>query len=240
MAEIKVSVSELITFMRDPLRWKFRYIDRRVPRREPVALAVGTLWHHFLETRELGGSVEQALARVSQELDTRLTYMRASGWLDDADKLEKEYGIIATAGPLWVDSPPVETLHVETALERRLEKNYGDERFGDLYYTLVGTPDRVVRHNGSLWHVQNRSLSPSTPMALYLDCAERDLHERVYAWLIQHAFPGERYAGTMFDILRKLSPKSIIATPSAAMGTSFRSTLPSSPTRSPRSVRSSR
>jgi hypothetical protein len=76
----------------------------------------------------------------------------------------------------------------------------------------------VVRYQGKLWHVQNRTLSDRTVMPVYLAAAERDLHELAYAYLIQRHFQihADQYGGTLMNIVRKVSKKKLAEDPDAA------------------------
>lgn len=221
MSDIQISVSEIMEFKHDPKRWWMKYIDRRSPRRRIVPLLTGTLWHRFLELRARRVDTPDALNHVGADFTAEWNNLTDNGAIESAKKLEKDWEILKAAAEVWVDSPPVETISVEKAYGRRFPRNFGDETVGDVYYQIVGTPDRYVRYGIGIWHVQNRTLSPSTTMDLYLHCAPRHLHELMYAWIAEEAFPGERFVGTMFDILRKLSPKSILEKPSQAMGRHF-------------------
>jgi len=85
-------------------------------------------------------------------------------------------------------------------------------------HILVGRPDRVVRYQGKLWHVQNRTLSDRTVMSVYLAAAERDLHELAYAHLITRHFKLhlDQYGGTLMNICRKVSKKKLAEDPQSA------------------------
>ena len=102
-----------------------------------------------------------------------------------------------------------ETLLIEAPLEVQLPKSP---------HILIGRPDRVVRYQGKMWHVQNRTLSDRTVMPVYLAAAERDLHELAYAHLISGHFQlhSDGYGGTIMNICRKVSKKKLAEDPDAA------------------------
>src|SRR6185503_11381546 len=90
-------------------------------------------------------------------------------------------------------------------------------------HILFGRPDVVVRHQGKLWHEQNRTLSDRTVMPVYLAAAERDLHELGYAPMICHHYnePLSNYGGTFMNICRKVSKKKLAEDPHAAFVQEF-------------------
>lgn len=214
---MKINVSQVKTFLNDQLDWYYVYHLRRVPRRPEPALTLGTVWHAMLEELAKGASRDDAKkagmdsveAAVQQmQLEVHSTPQDVEDLLDDSEHLfnlfdhyEERYEF-------------EQTLLVEDALEMPLPSSP---------HILLGRPDRVVRYQGKLWHVQNRTLSDRTVMHVYLAAAERDLHELSYAALIQNRFniPWEEYGGTLMNICRKVSKKKLAEDPNAAFVQEF-------------------
>jgi hypothetical protein len=113
---------------------------------------------------------------------------------EQAEDLMAEWSTLRTLLGSWTSQYEVETIAVEQVLDKQLPGSA---------HILYGTPDRVVRWQGQFWHVQNRTLSATTPIAPYLRAASLNMHELAYAWLIsQHGMTP--YGGTLFNIIRKL------------------------------------
>lgn len=209
---MKINVSAVKTFLYDQLDWFYQYHLRRVPRRHEPALELGSLWHILLEEFTKTGSREEAknagqlaVGEATKKIDSPLVISEfehaAEGLFNLFDAYKERYEFD-------------ETLLIESPLETQL---LGGP------HTLVGRPDRVVRYQGKLWHVQNRTLSDRTVMPVYLAAAERDLHELAYAFLIQRHFKlhQDAYGGTLMNIVRKVSKKKLAEDPDAAFVQEF-------------------
>lgn len=191
---MKVNVSAVKTFLYDQLDWYFAYHLKRVPIRREPALELGTAWHQLME--EFARSGDRAKAKAGVEPFEEAEYL-----LDLFDHYNERFQFD-------------ETLLIEAPLETQL---LGGP------HTLVGRPDRVVRYQSKLWHVQNRTLSDRAVMPVYLAAAERDLHELAYAYLIQRHFKlhPDQYGGTLMNIARKVSRKKLVEDPDAAFVQEF-------------------
>ena len=211
---MKLTVSEVKTFLSDQLEWWYAYVEKRVPKRKPVALASGSYFHKLMESYFRLGSKERAVQDAQGELLTDV----ASAGLMDGGALLAESDRLRQLFELWEDKLGVteKSLAVEEAMEVELP-------IGLYRHFLQGKPDRVVEHNGLFWHWQNRTLSTSTSIPTYLMAAQRDLHELCYAPLIQKRLniKPEQYGGTIFNIVRKLSKKSIEERPGEAFVQEF-------------------
>lgn len=191
---MRVNVSAVKSFQRNPRRWWYEYSLKRIPKTRTVALDVGTAVHRVLADHFLGREMPTALnagrAYVYDMRQTMLTHAQ----FEAAEDLVKEWEGLVPLLEAWTSKYEVQTVKVEEELWKQLP---GSE------HVLYGTPDRVVRWNGAFWHVQNRTLSGSTPIAPYLRAASLNLHELAYAWLIrEHGMIP--YGGTLFNIIRKL------------------------------------
>jgi hypothetical protein len=204
---VKINVSAVKTFLYDQLDWYFQYHLRRVPRRFEPALELGSLWHGLLEEFAKTGSREAAKAWAHMSIE-KASVGISPEYVDDAEHMLNLFD--AYKERYEFD----ETLLIEAPLETQL---LGGP------HTLVGRPDRVVRYQGKLWHVQNRTLSDRTVMPVYLAAAERDLHELAYAFLIQRHFKlhQDQYGGTLMNIVRKVSKKKLAEDPDAAFVQEF-------------------
>lgn len=204
---MKVNVSAVKTFLYDQLDWYYAYVLKRVPRQVSPALQMGTLWHGLLEELAKTSSREAAKEWAFKEIANDGTFLdvefqeQAEHMLNLFDAYRERYEF-------------EETLLIEAPLETQL---LGGP------HILVGRPDRVVRYQGKLWHVQNRTLSDRTVMPVYLAAAERDLHELAYAYLIQRHYQlhADGYGGTLMNICRKISKKKLAEDPQSAFVQEF-------------------
>lgn len=216
---MKLTVSEVKTFLSDQQEWWYAYVEKRVPRLKPVALASGSYYHKLMEEYFRIGSKEHAISATEGE---RLTAVAELGLphggvlLAETDRLQMLFN-------LWEDKLGVarDSIAIEEAMEEALPKIH-------YQHFLQGKPDRVVKHNDLYWHWQNRTLSTSVSISTYLMAAQRDLHELSYAFLIQRRLniEPEQYGGTIFNITRKLSRKSIEERPEEAFVQEFVSVDP--------------
>ena len=199
---MKVNVSAVKTFLYDQMDWYFAYVLKRVPRVTSPALQMGTLWHGLLEEFAKTGSRESAKEWAFKEI-------AKDGVLLDIEYQEQAEHMLNLFDAYRERYEFDETLLVEAPLEVVL---LGGP------HVLVGRPDRVVRYQGKLWHVQNRTLSDRTVMSVYLAAAERDLHELAYAHLITKHFKLhlDQYGGTLMNICRKVSKKKLAEDPQSA------------------------
>lgn len=196
---MRLNISQAKTYRENPVKWYYRYVLGRESRAAAsAALSVGTAFHTFMEFYPEG--MEAATLQISAEYARLVRENHA----DAAADLRKEWDQLAAILPHWSDRFDFQTLSVETELEATLPSGK---------HTLYGRPDRIAVWSGRLWHIQNRSLAGSKPIATYLKAAILDPHELGYAWLIGQEYPkgswngiefGHSYGGTLFNIVRKL------------------------------------
>lgn len=219
---MRVNVSAVKTFQTCETDWYYAYHLRRVPRQPQTALLLGTLWHTMMEylarTHDRDASKRQAVLQVAETTrDLHLDPSVSPLFIDSFHKdVEHLYDLFDAYEERFTAD---ETLLVEEALEMPLLR----DGIADSGHSVFGRPDRVVRMQGRLWHVQNRTLSDRTPMAVYLAAAERDLHELAYAALICHRYSIalEEYGGTFMNICRKVSRKALAERPQDAFVQEF-------------------
>ena len=202
---MKLNVSAIKLFLDDQLDWYYQYVLKRVPLRSTTALDLGTLWHLLMEELAKTGSRDKAkeAARTAFESVPR-----------DHDFV-KDYEDLLNLFDLYQEPKFDEILAVEEAISTPVPTTD---------HVVIGRPDLVVRHNGKLWHKQNRTLSVQVAIPAYLAAASRDLHELVYAKAISEHFGEtlESYGGTFMDIARKgLSKKRMIEEPQSAFVQEF-------------------
>lgn len=209
---MKLNVSAVKTFLYDQQDWYYAYVLKRVPRRPEMALHLGTLWHLLLEEYARSGIKDEAKESGRKHIEA----------------LASQLGMEPAANPGFVDEFLDDSEHLFNLFDAYEERQKFDETLaieGAIEmpilggpHTLIGRPDRVVRHQGKLWHVQNRTLSDRTVMGVYLAAAERDLHELAYAAMISHHYgePLSKYGGTYMNICRKVSKKKLAEDPQGA------------------------
>ena len=83
-------------------------------------------------------------------------------------------------------------------------------------HTIVGRLDAVVEWNGSFWNLQHKTLGASVPVAVYCEQQRTDWHESVYHRMAERA-SFVPFAGTILNIVRKLSAKRIAEFPNDAL-----------------------
>jgi len=219
---VRVNVSAVKAFQRSESEWYYAYHLGRVPRRPEKALELGTIWHQLMEAWTLGMTKEEAKRDATIEVARK-----SRAWqLDPAiapifiEDFHKEVEHLYNLFDLHEERiTPEELLLVERPIEMPLLRTSPSSST----HALLGRPDRVIRMQGRLWHVQNRTLSDRTPIAVYLSAAGRDLHELAYAALICHFYnePLSAYGGTWMNIVRKISRKRLAESPAEAFVQEF-------------------
>jgi hypothetical protein len=124
-------------------------------------------------------------------------------------------GHLALAVNAW--EPPADWRVCATEIAMSLPLAfYGDDR--DI--ELVGTLDAIVEWNGSFWHLQHKTLAPGIPPGVYAEQQRTDWHECAYQAMAEQA--GYRpFAGTILNLLRKLSESAIRRNPEAALSLQY-------------------
>ncbi len=169
--------------------------QRLAPRRIILASNRGPIEYHLTEDGQL-------------EVDIRVE----AGLTKHAKGLDFEVRRFLKAGTLWHDTYDVETLSVEGAMRTII-----DIPAWNGHLEMVGTPDRVIRYEGKIWHQQHRTLAQGVPREAYNESMTRDMHETLYARMIQEKYPDEAYGGTFMDVLVKTSFVRFDANPAAFM-----------------------
>lgn len=208
------NVSQIIDFQRCELDWKYKWVDKRIPRSwGPTYFQVGIWWHrlmeHYFKSFDIvHGWHENPVSTAAVKACADMVSMQLEGDLLGADTEEFNEDcskLLALFDNHWVlRFPPSKIESVEKPLRKRLP-------FSEHY--LIGIPDTVVWIHGRRWHLQHKTASATTNMKLYVDLAERSLHELAYAWLLEDGSP---YGGTYLNLIRKISAKQILAAPRSA------------------------
>lgn len=194
-----ITVSSINDWQADPLRWCFKWVRNRVPRRVPQALAVGKLVHLAYENAFTAGT------NVGDEL------LKLIAPFEDAILDEHEFKVFEElAGmvePLreWKDIFPVEeVLEVEQPFEFYLQSGA----------KFKGRPDRVIVTCGKAVHYQTKTLAANRDAGQFISLARRNLHELIYGWYLKQKYESRRkleYGGTVYNILRKLKHRELLS-----------------------------
>jgi hypothetical protein len=127
-------------------------------------------------------------------------------------KIASGWSAIEPAFLAWTWPDEWELLAVEQLVEHR---------FGSPYELIIqGRLDGLVRWAGQYWHLQHKTLTPSTPVSVYHAYIQRDWHECWYEFACREAgyLP---YGGTILNLCRKLSAKTIKENPSIALSVQY-------------------
>jgi len=213
---MRLSVSDINSFLVCEWDWWARAVVRRIPRRPAAELYVGTFWHGLLAEATKTGSKTAALAsaipRMAEMRDKIAVFGDEEEVQQFVDQAERLLSLFDHYSDFVADQ---ETLFIETPLEAPLPYWAGSKAD----HTLLGTPDRVLRtRDGKVWNVQYKTISDRTPIAVYVASQERSLHELVYSFLIEQklALGDGQYGGTILNVTRKLSHKAIKERPETA------------------------
>lgn len=213
---MRLSVSDINSFLGCEWDWWARSVARRVPRRPAAELYAGTFWHETLATLIKTGSKEEAkekaLPRLAEMRDAIDAFGDPAETKKFVDQGERLLSLFDHYSDFVGDQ---ETLLVETPLEAALPHWAG----ASYTHTLCGTPDRVLRtKDGKVWSVQYKTVSDRVPPAVYVASQERSLHELVYRFLIEQHLDlnDNEYGGTILNVVRKLSHKAIKERPETA------------------------
>jgi PD-(D/E)XK nuclease superfamily protein len=221
-----VNVSQILAFQRCELDWYFQYVNRRVRRGWNVPLKIGEWWHLLMEhyfnafkgALHPDGSpdpITSAHDFGNLKIDEMVDEAREAGFETQAIEFRSEcIRLLDLFSNRWqLRFPPTSVLCVEEPVRRRLPNPNDPLKDGEHF--LVGIPDTVVEVYQKRWHLQHKTASDRTSMPLYIQLAQRSLHELAYAWLLEgggdfdHKDPLEDYGGTYLNIVRKLSAKAI-------------------------------
>lgn len=213
---MRLSVSDINSFLVCEWDWWAKTIQRRVPRRPAAELYAGTFWHGLLAEAVKTGSkataLESAIPKMAEMREKIAAFGDEEETAQFVDQAERLLALFDHYSDFVADQ---ETLFIETPLEAQLP--YWAGAAGE--HTLLGTPDRVLRtRDGKVWNVQYKTISDRTPIAVYVAAQERSLHELVYSFLIEQklCLKDGDYGGTILNVTRKLSRKAIKERPETA------------------------
>lgn len=187
-----ISVSSINSFQSDRLRWCYAWIENRVPRRTPQALVTGKIVHKAFEKSFAEGT------QVGAALASILPAVAPLGEEDSYNELK----LLIEPLNFWKDEFPIQaTLEVEQPFEF--------ETWGGIPFR--GRPDRVAVIFDKATHVQNKTVGPSIKLDNYINVARRNMHELLYGWYLRdkYAKQGIEYAGTIYNVIRKLKYRSM-------------------------------
>lgn len=215
-ANFRTNVSEIESYINCPTRWYFQRWHGREPRFPAVALVAGILWHRFLERLLNGMDRQDSLGRMEDEAEVEIKIREEFERDAAAKQIRFELKRLFLAALEWKDQYEFDTLEVEGPMSCEI---HIPDWNGSL--TLDGTPDRIVRHQGQIWHMQHRTLAEGVNRENYNTALVRDMHETLYGHMIMESYPDEKYGGTCMDVLRKTSLIRFRAQPSAFMYQDF-------------------
>ena len=198
---MKFNVSHVRAHLECPTKGRYQHVLKRGPHKRPLALEIGTLWHIGMETLLRTQNMVEAMIEVNNSLTTAETKV-VSGWR-----------AIEPAFEAWPDRGWLrqwEILAVEQLVEYEITKNL----------TIQGTLDGLVKWEGQYWHLQHKTLSPSTPLHTYAAYMQRDWHECWYEFACREAGYAP-FGGTILNVVRKLSAKTIAADPAQALSVQY-------------------
>lgn len=198
---MRISTSDLRRHFECPAKFSYEFFDKRVPLHayQPSA-DVGILWH--IANAELLKGANPILALAAAE--TEFNRWKKDLPVEYLDKVHKEWDSLALLLP-HVDFSDLEVHRVEQKFSYRLYEGLD----------FVGTFDAIVRWKGLFWHLQHKTLSPSTPIDTYQWYMHSDWHECMYEHEGRKSF--KPWGGTILNIARKLSRKSILENPYRAL-----------------------
>lgn len=229
-----VNVSQVLAFQRCELDWFYQYVSpKRVRRGWNVPFKVGEWWHKLMEhyfhafrgfaavngdPNPVAAAVQQATEDIiSMKLEADEAGFTAQGieFRSECQRLLQQF-----EGNWMLRYPPQKILRIEEPIRRQLPNAIDPLKDGEHF--LIGIPDTVVTLFDRRWHLQHKTASDRTSMPLFIQLAQRSLHELAYAWLLEGGGGAdlrdlkEDYGGTYMNIVRKLSAKAISLNPQAA------------------------
>ena len=195
---MEISISEIKDHNLCPMyhwnRWKE---ERRAVEEQSEAVTLGTYAHTHLADMMKGRTLRlgaEKLTAAERAVDTALV-----AW-------STQYFHVDSALLPWD-----EVLLVEEPLHLQLTDDI----------TLVGIPDAIVKSQGTLWHVQHKTIAQTIPVGVFTQGVAVSLHECGYAALIKNHYPNVPYGGTMLNIVRRMSEKRISDNPLQSLHLEF-------------------
>lgn len=185
------NVSHLKESLTCPQRAFNRYVHHRESAEKSIALDVGTLVHLYFAAT-LDPSPERTASLESALVEVSCDV------LSDFDEL-------VPALRAWERPKDWNLLAVEQELRIPIGGN-----------TLAGRLDGLVLWNGKYWHLQHKTLRASRPVAIYEEQQRCDWHECAYERMAEAA-GRTPFGGTILNLVRKLSRKTIAENPKSAL-----------------------
>lgn len=182
-----VNISRIKEFQTCPHKYMRRYEEGVAPATSSPALTFGTAIHEGLGAHYGGGDMRQAyLASIPD---------------DHPDKL---YGLTMLDAYVKRWAGEDEDWRV-LAIEEPWSCTLGP-------HTIMGRPDLVIERADGIYHVQHKTASKYRGFDTYAQAYELDWHEPAYALAAIERGLGERYRGTILNILRKTNEPSFYRT----------------------------
>ena len=192
---MKISVSQIKRHIECPMKAHFEYTLLRGQDKRAVALDIGSLAHLVLEAKltkvaDWRKLTDEYLAELPPEVSV---------------EVGEEFDVLAPSLELWEPPDDWEILGTEVEMEIPCGR-----------HTIVGRLDAPIRWNGSLWHLQHKTLGATVPLGAFCEQQRTDWHESVYHRMLQRAYP-DNVEGTVLNIIRKLSAKRLAENPRDAL-----------------------
>lgn len=195
---MRFNVSEVIDYDNCPTLHRLRWLEKKGSP-SIFALDLGTAVHKSLRQIILGEARDKVEDLVGKTISSKdLNQARAMDIILDH---------WATVPRTW------EVLESEEVMEIEVMDDEGRP------FILYGTPDLVVKWGGKTWHVQHKTLAATRPVWTYVQEIRCSLHEGLYGEMIERKYGN--YAGTMLNVVRKISLSAASINPSSGMHMEF-------------------
>jgi PD-(D/E)XK nuclease superfamily protein len=199
-----INVSHLRTHLECPTKALFNYHLKRGPKKKPVALELGTIWHKMMQ-QKIGSSLSIKEIEFQALQEAALL----------GGEVYKGLTAILPAFREWTSKDDWTIIAEELALRAPIPYHTANLR-----HELQGRLDALVMWNGSYWHLQHKTVAASKPISSFALEMERDWHECAYQYLaVHHGFVP--YAGTILNTVRKLSAGTILEDPKRALALQY-------------------
>jgi hypothetical protein len=187
--------------MNCPARGYYENVLRRFVPGPKKALEIGTLVHLAFEKILRGEDWRDHCETYIAEQELVLA--------DGGPQIIKEFYWLAPALDSWVVPDDWEII----AIEKELRLEVGR-------HTIVGRLDSIVGWNDLRWHLQHKSAAGNKNVNNYSEQQRTDWHELVYQRMAEEAGYGPM-GGTILNVVRKLTEKSILKSPASAISTHY-------------------
>jgi hypothetical protein len=221
-----ITSSALAVYRRCPREYRYRYLDRRRPRKRPEALVLGSAVHAALEAwlravqmntriRSATGSADVCVDPLVNALSAFDEYIAAN--VDDEDPELDEYAIAKAQVMVegyharWhAKFEALEVVAVEVRFECALRNPSSDR--SSRTFRLAGKVDAVVHIDGRLYLVEHKTTSADlAPSSDYWTRLRMDGQVSVYTAGVRAS--GYRVEGCLYDVLRKPGTRPLLTTP---------------------------